>query len=345
MPAANAHPAPDLHVLSIGEALIDLVPQRDLPHGYLALPGGAPANVAVGVCRLGGRAGFAGAVGRDAWGDFLAGTLAQEGVDVSGLVRVPAPTTLAVVSSDPAQPRYAFYRGADAELDVSHLSDRLLARGRFVHVGSVTLSAQPARAATLHAARRARALGRLVSVDLNLRPALWPRPERMVPTALLLVREAHLLKVNLEELQALTGLRDPLEGARRLQAEGPVVVLVTGGSDGAWFVGAGTEGHVPAPRVPLVDSTGAGDAFTAAVLTRLAVLPFPPDPDRLAAAVRFAVRAASVSVTRVGAIPSLPTLADVGASPPPPPAHLDADGPGAGEQAAPPPDTTPVGSP
>ena len=173
-------------ITALGELLIDFTPLGDSPAGqplFEANPGGAPANVLTALARLGGRGAFLGKVGDDRFGRFLAQALTEHGVDPTGLrFSSEAPTTLAFVHLDRHGDRsFSFYRhpGADTTLTAEEVDRRLIEEGRIFHFGSLSLTDEPARGATLHAVEYARARGKIVSYDPNWRPPLWPSDEEI----------------------------------------------------------------------------------------------------------------------------------------------------------------------
>ena len=173
-----------LDLLTVGEVLIDLTQTGVDSRGVRLLaanPGGAPANAAVAAARLGANAAFAGCVGDDSFGEGLIQTLRENHVDVSAVATDPEiPTTLAVVTVDETGERsFTFYRspGADLRLTRAQIPDSLLADAKIVHFGSVSLTADPSRTATLTTARDAKKLGALITYDPNYRAALWPKSE------------------------------------------------------------------------------------------------------------------------------------------------------------------------
>ena len=181
-----------IDITTIGEILIDLTQSGKTEQGipkFDANPGGAPANLAVAAARLGARTAFIGRVGKDSFGDYLKRCLAENGVDVRGLsVDEKARTTLAVVALDERGERtFSFYRdpSADVNLSMEHVPMELLGGTKVLHFGSVSLTAEPARTATLEAARTAKASGAWVSYDPNYRASLWPDEETAVPRSYL----------------------------------------------------------------------------------------------------------------------------------------------------------------
>lgn len=322
-----------LPVVAFGEILIDFA-RAGLTRGdgvdipvFHQFPGGAPANVAVAVARLGGRAFFAGQVSRDVFGDFLLASLRAYGVATDFVAIHPtAPTALAFVTIDEAGERsFAFRRSGTADLLVGpeFVRDEWFAGRGLFHTCSNLLMEPPSEAATVEALRRARMEGCVASFDVNLRPALWPegRDPRLVIGAC--VRLADILKVSREEADFLAAGLPVADAARAWLSGGCALVLVTDGANPVRWFTARDDGVVAPPTVVVRDTTAAGDAFAGALLFRLASADVTReclddcagDSVAVEAAVRFAVRCASVSVTRAGAFPSLPTPADLAAAP------------------------------
>ena len=307
-------------ILAVGEILIDLtqsgVDERGIPR-FDANPGGAPANLAVAASRLGARTGFIGKVGRDSFGDFLKTTLVENGVDVTGLVTDPVQhTTLAVVSVDKTGERsFSFYRdpSADVNLRAEEISDEQLKNTRFLHFGSVSLTADPARSATLHAVRRAKELGAYISCDPNYRASLWSDQDTAVRQMLAPLPLVDVLKVSDEELPLLAGTDDPKAGSAKLAGCGIRLVLVTLGAKGAFYRFDGRTGAVPGVKCTVADTNGAGDTFFGAALSRLAKLPSLDalTEEELRRIVAFSNLAASLTTSRHGAIPAMPTAAEM----------------------------------
>ena len=307
-------------ILTVGEVLIDLTQSGTTEQGiprFDANPGGAPANLAVAAARLGAKTGFIGRVGSDSFGDFLKKTLADNGVDASGVVTDPVQhTTLAVVSLDPSGERhFSFYRdpSADVNLSMEDIPTEKLQNTRILHFGSVSLTAEPARSATLYAAEKARELGALISYDPNYRASLWPDEETAVARMLEPLEFTDILKVSDEELPLLTGTDDPEKGSAILAAEGISLIFVTLGPDGAFYRFKDQTGRVPTPAVQVADTNGAGDTFCGAALSQtvkhenLADIDI-PELERITA---FANKAASITTSRHGAIPAMPTLEEM----------------------------------
>ena len=308
-------------ILAIGEILVDLTQTGTNEQGVRLLaanPGGAPANVAVAASRLGAKAAFAGCVGRDAFGRSLMETLEKDGVDLSATAEDPeVPTTLAVVTVDARGERsFTFYRspGADLQLRREQIPEELLQSARIVHFGSVSLTAQPARGAVKAAVKDARAAGALITYDPNYRPALWKSESEAVERMRAPLPMVDVLKISDEETTLLSGAQDPAQAAKLLADQGIRLVLVTLGGQGVYYRLGDLTGTVPGCKVKIADTNGAGDTFFGAVLRCLALreglLEGLTGPE-LEEILRFANRAAALTCSRPGAIPAMPTLAEV----------------------------------
>lgn len=321
-------PAKNLDVVSIGEILIDFVgsPQgRPLAEvtEFRRAAGGGPANVAVGVARLGGRAGFIGKVGRDAFGDHLRRVLLENGVDTRGLLHDnEANTTLVFVAlNEKAVPEFVFFRHgtADTRLDSAELPRNVLADTHILHFSSVSLTVEPARSATLEAVRIARAAGAIISFDPNLRLSLWPNVTKARQELLEAIKLADVVKLNDGELRFLLGSEiETLDSeAAALLARGPSLVAITLGEQGALLAGRRGKVRLPAWPVKAVDTTGAGDAFMAGMLVMLAkAIKQGVDTTALNSAWlerlgRWGNAAAALTCTRPGVMPALPTKEEV----------------------------------
>lgn len=306
-------------IVAIGEVLIDLTQKGvdELGVGqYAANPGGAPANLAVAAARLGASTAFVGKVGRDAFGNYLRAVLEENQVDTEGLLADEKEhTTLAVVSVDETGERsFSFYRepSADVNLKAEEIPQALLKDTRILHFGSVSLTAEPARSATLYAAKTARENGCLVSYDPNYRGSLWSSQEAAIREMKNALPLCDILKISDEELPLLTGTTDPVEGSRQLAELGIRLIFVTLGANGAFFRLGEETGSVPGIKVKVGDTNGAGDTFFGAALSKLVkedlnTLTLP----RLTEIAAFANKAASITTSRHGAIPAMPKLSEI----------------------------------
>ena len=310
-------------ITTIGEILIDLtqtgVSEQGIPV-YTAFPGGAPANVAVAAARLGAETAFIGKVGNDAFGKLLIDTVKQNGVNADGMIATDAAnTTLAVVSLEPSGERdFAFYRKgfADTLLSESEISDNQLKNTRFLHFGSVSLTDEPSRTATLNTAQKAKKLGAVITYDPNYRASLWDSEQTAVEKMKEPLGMVDILKISDEELPLLTGTDDCEAGTKQLSdAYGIPLILLTLGAKGAYFRFGELTGLCEGVKVKVADTNGAGDTFFGAFLSGMARLgkysPAQLGEDEIKALVAFANKAASITASRSGAIPAMPTLAEV----------------------------------
>jgi fructokinase len=305
----------------LGELLIDFVPTVtgtgliDAP-AFKKAPGGAPANVAVGLARLGVESAFMGKVGEDPFGHFLAKTLAVAGVDVGPLLFAEeARTALAFVSLRADGDReFMFYRHPSADMlwQPSEVDEAAIAGAKLLHYGTISLIAEPARSATLRAIDLARDAGCLISCDPNLRLALWPDEAAARKGLEDGIARAELVKLSDEEVRFLCGTDDPEAARRQLWHDQLKLLLVTRGVGGAAYFTRDFAGEVPGFAVEAVDTTGAGDGFVAGylqgVIDDIGVL---EDEPRLRELIRFANAAGAITTTTRGAIPALPSRAAV----------------------------------
>ena len=308
-----------MSVVSMGELLIDFVSLESgvtvgEASGFQKAPGGAPANVAVGVARMGQSSAFLGQVGDDPFGHYLSGVLAEEGVNIDGLrFSSEARTMLAFVSlGDDGERSFMFYRhpSADMLMAADDVDMSIIDACKIFHYGSITLISEPARSATLAAAKYARKHGKLISYDPNLRLPLWPDKETARKIMLKGLKCANIIKLSEEEVQFLTG-GDSVDS---LWCDHTHMIFVTHGADGAVLhLKSGATYEHKGYKVDAVDTTGAGDAFVAGVLTSVldqqeqhnGETPYLED------IIRFACAAGAITTQNRGAIPSMPTKEEI----------------------------------
>ena len=273
-------------ITTVGEILIDMTQTDVNEYGiecFAANPGGAPANVAVAAARLGASTAFLGKVGRDHFGESLVKTLIANGVDTSAVRTGSLPTTMAFVSVAPDGERsFSFIRGADADYSVSEVADHMLTDTRILHFGSVSLTAGPSRSATIYAGREARHKGAIISYDPNYRPALWPDEHSAQEWMLIPLPLVDIIKLSEEELPLVSGVEGLEEGTAALKERGIRLILVT-------------PGGAVLSRLARRDA-GPLDGLTVEELKEILV---------------FANRAAALTCSRSGAIPAMPTAAEV----------------------------------
>lgn len=300
-------------VIVAGEALIDLVPR---PDGSLApLVGGGPFNTARALGRLGQPTDFIGCVSRDRFGRLLAETLNAEGVRLDERLRTDRPTSLAMAELDEGgAATYRFYfTGTSAEAltpDVALPAAPQRASG--LHVGSLGLVLEPL-ATAVEALVERWAGETLVMVDPNVRPSMIQDFTAYTERLGRIVARADIVKVSDDDLRILAPDRAPQDAAKALLAQGPRLVLLTLGAEGAVAFGGFGARPAAAPAVDVVDTIGAGDTFSGAWLARWLELGKPlDDPDAVVETTEFACRAAAFCCGRAGASP--PTRAEIEAA-------------------------------
>jgi len=306
-------------IVVLGEALIDVFAGEGVSLGEAKTlypsPGGAPANVAVALARLGADVGFIGKVGADDYGSYLIDLLASEGVDTTHLVADRGgPTMLAIVAVPSlTEQTFILYNGANTLLRSDELDQSYITSAGVFVFGSVTL-ASASRQAAIQAARWAKEAGNQVIFDVNLRPLIWPDLDiarRLTEEAL---ATTTVVKLNENELEFLTGTRDLARGSQQLLNRGIQMCCVSLGEEGAYFNNGKAAGHVPSFFVDVRDTTGCGDAFVAGLAFELIRMNEPAaalDESSLDQIMLFANACGGLSATQQGAMSALPTLAAV----------------------------------
>ena len=305
-------------ILVSGEALIDLIPDPDKASAYDAVLGGSPFNVAIGLGRLGAPAAFVCRLSTDGNGEALASALAENGVDLSFVARDRRPTVLAFVMRGTAKSgsRYSFYLDGTAYDGPWPFPAEWPKGARHLHVGSFgaierhgTAVVEALRLASPHAT---------VSLDPNIRPFVTPDREAVVKMIEREVALSSLVKASEEDLEWLYPGRALEESLAAWTKAGPRFCVATLGERGTLALMAKERIEVPAPRVEVVDTVGAGDSFMSALLSAMdrdhALGAGAPAPSRsgLEKWLRFAATASAITCTRKGSNP--PTRAEAEAA-------------------------------
>ena len=310
-------------VICLGEALVDFLPSKRGQRvrevtGWTPCLGGAPANVAVGVARLGLQSALVGVTGADEFGHFIREGLTREGVDVTHVRQTAeGKTGLGFVSLTASGERsFTFYRTRAAELFLGPRDTRAakqsLSKATFVHVGTNSLLQPEARQAVRGVISTRFSQGKLVSTDPNLRLHLWAKPAELKGLLQELLPKCAVVKLSEEEIEFVTGTANPELALKKLEKRGVLLPLVTLGAAGAAFRFHGKTVFVKAPRAKVIDTTGAGDGFMAGLLSALA--PRVDDRqeladlsiDELEGMVTFGCRVGSRVVQKLGAVAGLP---------------------------------------
>ncbi|WP_194207594.1 aminoimidazole riboside kinase [Superficieibacter sp. 1612_C1] len=289
----------------IGDASVDLVPETQ--NSYLKCPGGASANVAVCVARLGGACGFIGCLGDDDAGRFLRQVFEDNGVDVAFL-RLDAALTSAVLIVNLADNgersfTYLVHPGADTYVSPQDLPP--FCKNQWFYFSSIGLTDHPAREACLEGARRMREAGGHVLFDVNLRTTMWRDSSEIPALIAQSAALASICKVSADELCQLSGANRWQDARYFLRELGCETTIISLGDDGALLISPEGEYRFPAPHVEVVDTTGAGDAFVGGLLFTLS------QADRwdhalLAEAIGTANACGAMAVTAKGAMTALP---------------------------------------
>lgn len=311
-----------MDVLCLGEALIDFVSRERgatlvTATQYTAATGGAPTNVAAGLSKLGRHARLVATVGDDAFGRKIVRDLEEVGVDCALRMDPDHFTTLAFVKQGAEGDRdFDFNPGAHDYLLPEQVSPDDVRQARVLHYGSISLRADVSRETTLNAINAAKEAGIVCSCDPNWRANLWPDHSAGRAAMLEAISHADILKISADDLSFV--VPDESDFATALEKAGfnGRLAAVTLGRAGSWYQNGDRTGQVPSPHVHVVETTGAGDSFTAALLDRL--LDYDLDVSTLDDAalqqvVQRACAAGALTATGYGAIPSLPDARSIDA--------------------------------
>jgi fructokinase len=306
-------------ILISGEALIDLIPDPEKASGYDAVLGGSPYNVAIGLARLGSQTAFVSRISEDGNGEALAAGLAENGVDLRFVLRDQRPSTLAFVMRGTAKTgsRYSFYLDATSFDGPWPFPAVWPPAGRHLHVGSISAvdSRHGERVVEALASARSHAT---VSYDPNIRPLVTPNRESVAALVERQASLAHIVKASEEDLLWLYPGRAVEDSLAAWAKIGPRFCVATLGERGALAMLGGERIGIPAPRVEVIDTVGAGDSFMSALLSAMdrdsALGDGSAAPDRAALEkwLRFAACASAITCTRKGSNP--PTRAEVEAA-------------------------------
>ncbi len=289
-----------------GDAVVDLIPDGE--NHYLKCPGGAPANVAVAIARLGGQSAFFGRVGNDPLGRFMNQTLSQEQVDSRYLIldNDQRTSTVVVDLDDSGERSFTFMvkPSADQFLQTSDIPN--FKQGDWLHVCSIALANEPSRSSTFEAIERIKKAGGSFSFDPNLRPEVWQKPQEMIATVMHAVANADVVKFSEEELTLLTQTDSIEQGLNAIKALEIPLVIITQGAKGALVVTKESQTLVSGKVVKPVDTTGAGDAFVGGLLYQLSQTPDWQKAENVALAVECAHGCGALATTQKGAMTALP---------------------------------------
>ena len=305
-------------VTALGEILIDFTYSGLSENGMRLFeqnPGGAVANVLSAVQKLGGETAFIGKAGNDMHGNFLKGTLDNIGISTENFILDDNVfTTLAFVSLTPSGERsFSFARkpGADTMLEPSEVNKDIVKNSKILHIGSLSLTDEPARSATISALETAKSAGVTISYDPNYRAMLWKDKDTAVKGMRSVLDYVDIIKISDEEIQLLTDTDTPEAAANKLLERGIKYVIVTLGKQGSYVATKNFSVIAGCKDVKVVDTTGAGDSFMGGFLYKLCKdNAFSGDitEAKLKEYAEFASDVASICVSKRGAINAMPTL-------------------------------------
>jgi len=308
-------------VTALGEILIDFTPCGKSEAGQRVFeqnPGGAPANVLACLNKCGKKTAFIGKVGNDMHGQFLVDVLKDSGICTDGVVVDDNVfTTLAFVAlSDSGERSFSFARkpGADTCLTKEELKEEIIRDSKVFHIGSLSLTTEPAKGTTFRALEIAKEAGCMISYDPNYRAPLWDSKEAAVEGMRSVVSYVDVMKISDEETVLLTDMEEPEAAAKKLVDMGVSVVAVTLGAEGALVCTKEGSIVVPGFKADMVDTTGAGDSFWGGFLKCLLETGKRPENISLQEAAEFARygnAVASLCVEKRGAIPAMPSTEEI----------------------------------
>jgi fructokinase len=310
-----------IDVTAIGELLIDFTESGTSIQGnklYEANPGGAPCNVLSMLMNLGHTTAFIGKVGKDAFGDELIRKTKKIGINTDFLIQdKKTPTTLAFVHTMAGGEReFSFYRepGADMMLNENEINEELIKKSRIFHFGTLSMTHENVRKATIKALNIAKKSSCLISFDPNIREPLWKSMGDAKKQVELGLSYCDILKISDNEIQWFTGEKDFSDGVQKIREKYNIpLILVTLGAEGsrAYFQGIMIEAN-SFPQENTIETTGAGDTFCGCVLHYILVHGFDKlDKSLVREMLTFANAAASIITTRKGALCVMPTLNEI----------------------------------
>lgn len=291
----------------LGDAVVDLLPESD--GRLLPCPGGAPANVAVGIARLGGTSGFIGRVGDDPFGALMQRTLLTEGVDITYLKQDEwhRTSTVLVDLNDQGERSFTFMVRPSADLFLETTDLPCWRHGEWLHLCSIALSAEPSRTSAFTAMTAIRHAGGFVSFDPNIREDLWQDEHLLRLCLRQALQLADVVKLSEEEWRLISGKTQNDRDICALAKEYEIaMLLVTKGAEGVVVCYRGQVHHFAGMSVNCVDSTGAGDGFVAGLLTGLSSTGLSTDEREMRRIIDLAQRCGALAVTAKGAMTALP---------------------------------------
>ncbi|WP_028865986.1 aminoimidazole riboside kinase [Psychromonas aquimarina] len=294
-----------------GDAVVDLIPDGE--NSYLKCPGGAPANVAAAVSRLGGDSAFFGRVGQDPLGRFMKKTLKNEGVNTDFMLLDEAQRTSTVIVDldDAGERSFTFMVKPSADQFMLSTDIPAFSADQWLHVCSIALANEPSRSSTFQAMRRIKEAGGFISFDPNLRDEVWADPSEIKSVVLKAAAMADVLKFSDDELLFLTETKTIEAGLEAVKHYRNTLTLITQGAKGALVITQGKQELITGKTVKAVDTTGAGDAFVGGLISYLAQNSSWSSSQHIRDAVKWANGCGALATTQKGAMTALPTSAEL----------------------------------
>ncbi|MEJ6120653.1 aminoimidazole riboside kinase [Vibrio sp. 2-Bac 85] len=289
-----------------GDAVVDLIPENE--NSYLKCPGGAPANVAVAVSRLGGNSAFFGRVGQDPLGRFMKEILTNENVNTDFMLldEQQRTSTVIVDLDDSGERSFTFMVKPSADQfllpsDIPHFS-----KNQWLHVCSIALANEPSRSSTFDAMRQMKSVGGFISFDPNLRDEVWNEPSEIKSVILKAVAMADVIKFSDDELLFLTDTNELDAGLKVIAKFKSTLTLITQGAKGALIMTQNEKEQITGKAVTPIDTTGAGDAFVGGLISHLAQNNNWSEIKHIRQAVKWANGCGALATSQKGAMTALP---------------------------------------
>lgn len=289
-----------------GDAVVDLIPEGDVH--YLKCPGGAPANVAVAIARLGGNSAFFGRVGNDPMGRFMQSTLSDENVNIEYLLldQNQRTSTVVVDLDEDGERSFTFMVKPSADQFLSTSDIPSFKAGEWLHCCSIALANEPSRSTTLGAIKKMKESGGFISFDPNLRDKVWSKPDEMIEVVMKAVALADVVKFSDDELLFLTQTTSLEAGLTTLKSLSIPLIIITQGAKGALVITPATQALISGTPVSPIDTTGAGDAFVGGLLRKLSFHQEWHKTSVIHEAVKWANGCGALATTKKGAMTALP---------------------------------------
>lgn len=289
-----------------GDAVVDLIPDSDTT--YLKCPGGAPANVAVAVSRLGGSSAFFGRVGQDPLGRFMKKNLNSEGVNIDSMLldNMQRTSTVIVDIDDAGERSFTFMVKPSADQFMQLDDIPIFAKNQWLHACSIALANEPSRSSTLQALQQIKNVGGFVSFDPNLRYEVWANPSEIKKVVLKAIAIADVVKFSDDELLFLTDTDTLAAGLEVVSKFNNTLIVITQDAKGALVITQGKQELIAGKAIKPIDTTGAGDAFVGGLLAYLAQSNNWYEIEHIRQAVKWANGCGALATTQKGAMTALP---------------------------------------